>query len=767
MELIVAEKPKVAYTIAKALGGSTVKKHMFGSISYYEFELNGKEVCVAPAVGHLYNLAEKTKSNTYPTFDIEWKPSYEISKSSAFTRGYVKALEMLGKKADMLTVACDYDLEGSVIGYNVYRFCYGKQPGKRMKFSTLVPGELQEAYANAAPEIDFNNAFAGETRHILDWYYGINLSRALMSALKRAGGFRTMSIGRVQGPALDILSTRELEIKNFVPEDYWEVKIFLKNTEFLHEKERFFAEGEANVAFGKIGADAKIGSVQVTQRKIWPYPPFDLTSLQLEAHRCFGIAPSQTLQIAQSLYESSLISYPRTSSQKLPPRLGLMRIVEKLKEAPEYKERAEKILQNGWRSPFQGKKDDAAHPAIHPTGLHAKLEGSEKKMYDLIVSRFLAVFAPPADAESTQVVAETGGEKFIANGARVVNQNWIAFYPYYTNRDKEIAAFTQGSTEKVEKKDNEKKKTKAPPRYTQASIIAELERAKLGTKATRSVIIDTLFKRNYVGERSIEVTDFGMNVWGVLEKYSPKILDSELTRKIEEDMEEIAAGKLQKEKVVEEGKALLIDILSDFKKNELEIGKGLLSAMKVTDERDNDLGLCPDCGSNLRIIRMKMGKQFIGCSGYPNCRRGYPLPQGAYITVLKKKCKDCGMATVKVRRAKTIFEMCIDPKCKSKENWGKKKEEKAKAAEAATAAASSVAKVPAAPAAPPSIKAAPAPPSVKAAPATKPAAPPSVKAPPAAKAAASPPLKAPAAPKAAPGPAVKAPAAKKTEKGKK
>ncbi len=746
MELIVAEKPKVAYTIAKALGGSSVKKHMFGSISYYEFEVNGKEVAVAPAVGHLYNLAEKTKSNTYPTFDIEWKPSYEISKGAAFTRSYVKTLEMLGKKADMLTVACDYDLEGSVIGYNIYRFCYGKQPGKRMKFSTLVPGELQESYADASPEIDFNNAFAGETRHILDWYYGINLSRALMSALKRAGGFRTMSIGRVQGPALDILSTRELEIKNFIPEDYWEVKIFLKNTEFIHEKERFFVEGEANVAYGKIGSDAHIDSVQVTQRKIWPYPPFDLTSLQLEAHRCFGIAPSQTLQIAQSLYESSLISYPRTSSQKLPPRLGLMRIVEKLKEAPEYKDRAEKILQNGWKSPFQGKKDDAAHPAIHPTGLHAKLEGSEKKMYDLIVSRFLAVFAPPADAESTQVVAETGGEKFIATGGRIVNPNWIAFYPYYTNRDKEIAKFDQGATEEIEKKGNEKKKTKAPPRYTQASIIAELERAKLGTKATRSVIIDTLFKRNYVGERSIEVTDFGMNVWGVLEKYSPKILDAELTRKIEEDMEEIAAGKLQKEKVVEEGKALLMEILDDFKKNELEIGKGLLAAMKSTDERENDLGPCPDCGSNLRIIRMKMGKQFIGCSGYPNCKRGFPLPQGAYITILKKKCKDCGMATVKVRRAKTIFEMCIDPKCKSKENWGKKKEEKAKAAAEAAAKA-------AAPVASPSIKAAPASPSVKAAPA--------------AKVAASPSIKAPVAAKAAPTPAVKAPSAAKTEKGKK
>ncbi|MBD3398675.1 DNA topoisomerase I [Candidatus Micrarchaeota archaeon] len=682
MELIVAEKPKVANTIARALGGSSVKRKLYSNIGYYECEVNGGKVVVAPAVGHLFNLAEKKKSKQYPVFDIEWKPSYSVSKGAAFTRPYVNMLNSLGEKADLCTVACDYDLEGSVIGYNVYRFCYGKKDGRRMKFSSLVPFELKEAYENAAPEIDFNNASAGETRHMLDWFYGINLSRALMNSLRKAGGFRTMSIGRVQGPALNILSIREKAIQDFVPEDYWEVKIWLQGIEFLHEKERFKIEEEAKKAHAAIGNHAEIESVEKRARKIWPYPPFDLTSLQLEAHKCFGIPPSQTLSIAQSLYEDSLISYPRTSSQKLPPKLGLRKIIDKLSQIPEYRERAEKLKENEWFRPFQGRKEDPAHPAIHPTGLQKKLEGREKKLYDMIASRFLAVFAPPAEAEGTKVLADSGGEKFKASGEVIKEKNWIAFYPYYRSKENLLPPFEKGKSEEVEKKSKVKKKTKPPNRYTSASIISELEKNKLGTKATRSTIIDTLFKRHYVSGKSITVTDFGMDVWKVLGKYSPKILDAGLTRKIEDDMEKIVEGKLTQEEVVEEGKEVLVEILEDFKKNEVEVGKSLLAAMKETEERENNLGACPECGGTLRIIRLKGGRQFVGCSGYPKCRKAYPLPTGAYVTVTKKTCKECGTRIVKVRRGKSVFEMCLDTTCKTKADWGKpKKTEKEKGSE--------------------------------------------------------------------------------------
>jgi len=539
-----------------------------------------------------------------------------------------------------------------------------------------VPSEIREAYENAAPEIDFNNAYAGETRHKLDWFYGINLSRALMNSLKKAGGFHTMSIGRVQGPALSILAQREKLIADFVPQDYWEVRIWLQDTEFMHEKDRFTNEEDAKKAHAAVGKDAVIESVEKRDKKIWPYPPFDLTSLQLEAHRCFGISPSQTLALAQTLYENTMISYPRTSSQKLPPKLGLKRIIGKLAEIPEYKDRADKLIKENWTRPFQGKKDDPAHPAIHPTGQYKKLEGQEKKLYDLIVCRFLGVFAPPAEAQTTKIKADAGGEIFKTSGERIVERNWIDMYPYYKSKERELPAFEKGEKEKVDKKSKLKKKTKPAPRYTPASIISELEKNKLGTKATRSTIVDTLFKRNYVLGKSITVTDLGMDVWKVLGKYSPRILDPELTRGIEDDMEKIVDGKLTEDAVVERGKETLTGILEDFKKHEASIGKELLGAMRETEEKENNLGPCPNCGGTLRIIRLRGGRQFVGCSGYPKCTQAYPLPTGAYVTITPKVCEHCNTRIVKVRRNKTFFEMCLDTTCKTKADWGKPKKPK-------------------------------------------------------------------------------------------
>lgn len=242
--------------------------------------------------------------------------------------------------------------------------------------------------------------------------------------------------------------------------------------------------------------------------------------------------------------------------------------------------------------------------------------------------------------------------------------------------------FPTGESTPVEEKKEEKKKTKPPNRYSPASIISELEKKHLGTKATRAVIVDTLFKRGYAEGRSIEVSPFGMRVWEVLGTYSPKILDEQLTRKLEDEMEAVVAGRLGKEVVIEEGKEILIQILDDFKRNEERIGKELLASVKQT-EAESAKAICPKCGKPLRVIRMKTGKQFVGCSGYPDCRNAYPVPFGAYIQLLEKKCAECGGPMAKVRRTGRAFEMCLVVNCKSKESWGKKKEEKEKAKESA------------------------------------------------------------------------------------
>ncbi|MDD5340325.1 MAG: DNA topoisomerase I [Candidatus ainarchaeum sp.] len=696
MELIIAEKPRVAEKIASAIGDKVERKSYEG-IYYYEAVRNGKQVLIAPAVGHVYTLVEKEKSRGYPVFDIEWVPAYRASKEAAYTKGYVELIQKLAKKADTFVSACDYDIEGSTIAYNVFRFATTIREGRRMKFSALTQSDLVDAYENRS-EFDYNNAYAGEARHILDWYYGINLSRALMSALRAASRYRVLSIGRVQGPALGMLSELERDIRAFVPSPYWELTMGAKGVEFIHTAGRFLEEPLADAALARTAASGTVKSVDRKDQAVPAMPCFDLTSLQLEAYRLFKYSPSRVLELAQSLYEASLITYPRTSSQKIPPSINLPKIISDLSANPEYAPLTKKIASEKWFKPVQGKKEDPAHPAIHPTGQHGRLDAQEKNLYDLIVRRFLAAFAPPAARERVRIEIDAGGEPYAVSGSRLTEKGWTEFYgKYYTSEDVELPQFSVGEQAAVEDKKKAKKETKPPKRYTQASLVSELEGRHLGTKSTRAVIIDTLMKRGYAsGTSSIEVSDFGLKVCEVLQKYAPEILDENLTRRLEDEMEGIQEGKTDKDAVIAEGREILTGILGKWKANEAKIGAGLAEALKATLEQENMVGVCDKCGKNLRIIRLGAGRQFIGCTGYPACRNAYPLPGGAFVKVTGKPCPSCGKPTVFVKRSGgRPFTMCIDPKCPSKADWGKKKAAAPAAGAAPAAAEAKPAKEPA------------------------------------------------------------------------
>lgn len=672
MQIILAEKPKVAQRIAMAVG-ENIKQKRHGQVSYYEGTHNGEEIVVAPAVGHVYSLAEKTRSAGYPVFDIEWRAAYEVDSGAAYTKQYVDVLQSLGKKADSFVCACDYDVEGSLIGGNVFRFAIGEdKAAQRMKFSALTKDELATAYESRG-ELDYNNIYAGEARHVLDWYYGINLSRALMSALKSADRFKVMSIGRVQGPTLGLLSELERAITVFIPAPYWELTIVVKGAEFLHTKGRFLEEMDAKNALENTGSNGAVSKLEKSQYNQYPNPNYDLTSLQVDAYRYFGFPPSRTLELAQSLYEDSLISYPRTSSQQIPPSINTATIIKKIQENPDYSKEASMLVEHRLFRPFQGKKEDPAHPAIHPTGLNTKMNEPEKKLYDLIVRRFLASFASAAKKEKTKIEVNSNGEIYSVNGSVTLEKGWIEIYgKYYKTEDKELPQFFENEPVTIDNKKKTKKETKPPNRYSEASIVSELESRGLGTKATRSAIVDTLFKRGYVFGRMINVSDFGLRVCDVLRKYAAEILDENLTRKIEEDMEKIQEGKLEKEFVIAEGKEILVQLLDKWKKNEEKIGKDLFDALKATEDKESILGTCNKCSGKLRIIKMKQGKQFVGCSSYPNCNNAYPLPGSAYIVPTDKVCDNCGTPIINVRRFKSRFSMCLDTKCPTKADWGKK-----------------------------------------------------------------------------------------------
>ena len=675
VELIITEKPSSAKKVAEALADGKLVQKKDKQSSYFELTHNKNKIVVTSAVGHLYGLVEsKSNGYNYPVFDIKWEATYKSSKESKYAKNYIDTISMLSKQADEFTIACDYDVEGEVIGLNVVRYACKQKDANRMKFSTLTKPDLVYAYEHKINHLDWGQANAGETRHFLDWYYGINLSRALISSVKAAGSFKVMSAGRVQGPALKLLVDREKEIQAFKPEPFWLIQLEGNYNqapiEAWHEKDKIFDQKEAERILAKVKGEkqARIKEVMRTKRESAPPYPFDLTTLQSESYNHFRITPKETLALAQSLYLAGVTSYPRTSSQQLDPKLGFNKILQSLSKQPEYEKMCQELLKLKDLKPNNGKKTDPAHPAIYPTGLIPKtLKPHEQKIYDLIVKRFMSTFASPAVRETMTVSLDVKEEIFLAKGTRTLEENWFNFYKPYVKL-KEIALPNMKEKEIVSIKNINKldKETQPPKRFNQSSIIKELEKRNLGTKATRADILDRLFQRGYVEGVKITVTELGIKTIAVLEKYAPTILDEKLTADFEEEMEKIREGKQKQEKVLEKAKLVLTRLLTDFKKKEKEIGQDILQSLKDTIEAANYMGPCPKCKVGRLMVRKGKFGRFIACDKYPECKTTANIPNKGFIKFLQQQCEHCQFPLIEVGTGKTKRKNCLNVDCPGK-----------------------------------------------------------------------------------------------------
>jgi DNA topoisomerase-1 len=678
-ELVITEKPQAALKIADALGKSS-KKALHG-VPYYEVSRQGKKIIVACAVGHLFTLTQMQKGAEIPVFDIQWVPNYLVRKKD-FTKRYYDALLNLAKNAGSITVATDYDIEGEVIGFNVVRFICNQKDAGRMKFSTLTKNELNDAYDDKSPSINWGQAIAGETRHYLDWFYGINLSRALMAAIKETGKFKIMSIGRVQGPALNLIVQREKKIMGFKPQKYWQVFIKIddgKNELELKYIKDIFDKKQLDKFEGIIEKTANAETVK-KQELLPPNPPFNLTSLQMEAYRLHGLTPARTLQIAQSLYLAGLISYPRTSSQKLPDSIGYSEILEKL--ARQYN--VEHLIAR--KKPIEGSKSDPAHPSIYPTGETQTLSDDEEKIYNLIVKRFLCLFCEDAIIDNKTITAKYEDLVFNVKGSEVRKKAWLEIYPY---KVKENELPDVNGKVKITDTRQEEKETQPPRRYSPASIVSELEKKNLGTKATRANIIETLYDRGYIKEKSIEATPLGISLIGTLEKYSPVIVDEGLTRRFEREMDSILQAKKgldEKEKrIIDEAKVTITEIAKDFEKNKKQIGNELIEATAESWQREreaNKLNICPVCklGNLVIMYSKKTRRQFVACNKYPECKNTYSLPPNGAIKKTDKTCEGCSFPMLmRLSKGKRPWIFCFNKDCeinkKRIEEYKNKKEQ--------------------------------------------------------------------------------------------
>jgi len=657
--LIITEKPQAAQKIANSLGRP--KKFFSQGVYYFEVKRGEKRILIASAVGHLFTLSQQEGQKGWPIFETKWVPSFQ-KKSATFTKKYFNLLKELIKQSSEIYIATDFDTEGEVIGWNILRFIFKKENAKRMKFSTLTSNELEKSFENPLNELAWGNAYAGETRHIVDWLYGINLSRALMESLKKNNTFKILSIGRVQGPALKMIVEREREIAEFKPVPYWSVFAIVQGIKLKHPKDIFEKEELEKFKELKEG----LVKTRTSEKRIQPPHPFDLTTLQREAYRVYGFSPSTTLKIAQQLYLDGLISYPRTSSQKIPEEIEPKKILKKLEK---YFPEAKNVTRE---KPIEGKKEDPAHPSIYPTGeIKKNIAGSEEKLYTLIVKRFIAVFSSDAVVLNKKISLDADGFEFIAQGLNIKEKGWTSFYPIKFD---ELDLPDLNGRVRIDEIKFEEKETQPPKRYTPASLISALEKKGLGTKTTRSMIVDILFERGYLEGTSIKATPLGMQLISALERYSPIIIDEELTRKLDEEMDLIQSSKensldKREKKVIEEAKENLLKIAKEFKPREIEIGKELIKGIEGLREirnENNKLNTCPTCKKGiLRIMYSKKSKKFfIACSAYPECKQTYSLPSNALIKKSDKICEgDNFPKLLAIRKGKRPFEFCFNPDC--------------------------------------------------------------------------------------------------------
>ncbi|MCW4011204.1 MAG: DNA topoisomerase I [Candidatus Bathyarchaeota archaeon] len=685
---IVTEKPDAANRIAIALDiDGKPKRKLENGVPYYE-AIRGGKLVIVPALGHLYTVSAAVRGK-YPVFDYEWVPRYKAERKASRIRVWLQTIAKLAEKADAFIDACDYDIEGSIIGYCILKYtCSGKEKeAKRMKYSTLTEEELQKSFASPLPHLDFGLIEAGLARHEVDWLYGINLSRALTSAAKNySNQYATLSTGRVQGPTLKFLALREKRIASFVPQPYWTIKAKVKVgnavLEAFHEKSAFTVKQEAEAVVERCRRNTGVvEAVEKTRLQQSPPCPFDLGSLQSEAYRIFGYTPIRTSGAAQKLYLDALISYPRTSSQKLPQSIGYERILKNLAKNRAYTTLAGELLAKPELKPVEGKKTDSAHPAIFPTGKlpQKSLVGAEKNVYDLVVRRFMAAFGEPALRETVTATLTIEGEGFLLNGKKTLREGWLCVYaPFIRLQDTSLPEMTPGEPVQVKKLIMEDKVTKPPARYNPRSLLRKMEQGNIGTKATRAGIIQTLCDRKYIHEKPMAVTDLGFEVTDVLRKYCPSVVSVDFTRQLEEKMTQVKQGQKTKAEIISDAIEILKPVTVSLKENEKAVGEQLSRAVSKAKLEERVIGKCPTCQSGSLIVQYskKTGKRFVGCTNYFNgtCKTAFPLPQRGYVKPSGKPCRSCGWFTVKVwLKGKRSWNLCFNPECSAKKSAGRKK----------------------------------------------------------------------------------------------
>jgi len=630
-KLLIVESPAKAKTINKYLG---------------------KDYVVSSSVGHIRDLPKSNKK----AIDIEsgFIPYYETIKGK---EKVISELKKLAKNSSEIILSPDPDREGEAIAWHLSEILKtSKKPIKRVAFNEITESAIKEALKTPR-DIDMNLKTAQEARRVLDRLFGYDLSGLIWKKVRYG-----LSAGRVQSPALRILVEKEREINAFISEDYWvitaDVKTKANRTFSLKcvEEPRDKKQVEKILKAGN-NKDWEVLDIKEGEQKRTPKAPFTTSTLQQTSSSRFGYAPSKTMGLAQKLYEAGHITYMRTDSTTL-SKQAQSQILDTINK----KYGKEFVEAHFFKT--KSKNAQEAHEAVRPTNMSIESAGTteeQKKLYKLIWQRTIASQMSDAKLLKSKIIAKPKDSDipdFTINGSRVIFDGWLIADPQARGEDVDLPEVKIGEKIDLLKMNVEDKQTQPPQRYSEAGLVKELEKRGIGRPSTYAAIIKTLKDREYVEKinTSLKPTDTGEVVSTFLEKHFEKYISDDFTAEMENKLDEIADGKREYVKTLEEFYTPFnLDVKS---KDKIE---------KITNLGDAPAEFkCPECGSSM-VIKLSRNGKFMSCAKFPDCN-GARTIEGEELEGIKETgepCPECKSALVERDGKFGRFIACSNyPKCK-------------------------------------------------------------------------------------------------------